>query len=65
LRGLAYENGQPDRSWKRRERLPLDVFGHEGFENLLPRLMRPHFAGLSILYNAGFLRHTDLLVQKM
>jgi hypothetical protein len=59
---LTHDNGQPDGRGKRRERLPIDIFRQDGFENLLPGLVRPSFAWLSTLYGAGFLRHTDLLM---
>jgi hypothetical protein len=61
LRGLTHDDGQPDGRWERWERLPIDIFGQDGFENLLPELVRPDFALLSTLYGAGFLRHTNLL----
>jgi hypothetical protein len=60
LRGLTHDDGQPDGRWERRERFPIDIFGQDGFENLLPELVRPDFALLSALHCAGFLRHTDL-----
>ena len=61
LRGLTHDDGQPDGRWERRERFPIDIFGQDGFENLLPELVRPDFTLLSTLYGAGFLRHTTLL----
>jgi hypothetical protein len=61
LRGLTHDDGQPDGRWERRERFPIDIFGQDGFENLLPELVRLDFALLSTLYGAGFLRHTNLL----
>src|SRR4029077_11146265 len=61
LRGLTHDDGQPDGRWKRRERLPIDIFGQDGFEILLPELVRLDFALLSTLYGAGFLGHTNLL----
>jgi hypothetical protein len=57
LRGLTHDDGQPDGRWERRERFPIDIFGQDGFEKLLPELMRLDFALLSTLYGAGFLRH--------
>src|SRR5271154_3962547 len=60
LRGLPYEYGEPDGRWERRERFPIDIVGQDGFENLLPELVRPGFALLSALRGAGFLRHTNL-----
>jgi hypothetical protein len=60
-RGLTHDNGQRDGRWERRERFPIDIFGQDGFENLLPELVRLDFALLSTLYGAGFLRHTNLL----
>jgi hypothetical protein len=63
LRGLTHDDGQSDGRWERRERFPIDIFGQDGFENLLPELVRLDFALLSTLYGAGFLRHT--FVQKM
>src|SRR5208282_3078987 len=36
-------------------------FGQDGFENLLPELMRLDFALLGTHYGAGFLRHTKFL----
>jgi len=47
--------------WERRERFPVDIFGQDGFENLLPELVRLDFALLSTLYGAGVLSHTNLL----
>jgi hypothetical protein len=38
LRGLTHDDGHPDGRWERRERFPIDIFGQDGFENLLPRL---------------------------
>src|SRR5487761_105601 len=61
LRGLTHDDGQPDGRWERRERFPIDIFGQNGFENLLPGLVRLGFAWLSSLYGAGFLRHTNFL----
>src|SRR6202034_264353 len=61
LRGLTHYDGQPDGRWERREWFPIDIFGQDGFENLLPELVRPDFALLSTLYGSGFLRHTNLL----
>jgi hypothetical protein len=61
LRGLAHDDGQADGRWERRERFPIDIFGQDGFENLLPGLVRPDFALLSARYGAGILRHTNLL----
>src|ERR1700689_246063 len=61
LRGLTHHDGQPDGRRERRERFPLDIFGQDGFENLLPGLVRLDFALLSARYGAGFLRHTKLL----
>jgi hypothetical protein len=61
LRGLTHDDGQPDGRWERRERFPIDILGQDGFENLLPELVRLEFALLSRLYGAGFLRHTNLL----
>jgi hypothetical protein len=63
--GPTHDDCQPDGRWERRERFPIDIFGQDGFENLLPELVRPDLAWLSALYGAGFLRHTDLLVQKI
>jgi hypothetical protein len=45
----------------RRERLPIDIFGQDRFENLLPELVKLDLALLSANYGAGFLRHTNLL----
>jgi hypothetical protein len=61
LRGLTHDDGQPDGRWERRERFPIDIFGQDGFENLLPELVRLDFALLGTPYGAGFLRHTNLL----
>jgi len=61
LRGLTHDDGQPDIWRERRERFPIDIFGQDGFENLLPGLVRLDFALLSARYGAGFLRHTKLL----
>jgi hypothetical protein len=61
LRGLTHDDSQPDRRWERRERFPIDIFGQDRFENLLPELVRLDFALLSTLYGAGFLRHINLL----
>src|ERR1700739_1711500 len=61
LRGLTHDDGQPDGRWERRARFPIDIFGQDSFENVLPELVRPDFALLSMLYAAGFLRHTNLL----
>jgi hypothetical protein len=61
LRGPTHDDGQPDGSWERRERFPIEIFGHDGFENLLPELVRPDFVLVSTLFGAGFLRHADLL----
>src|SRR3984885_12729060 len=61
LRGLAHDDGQPDGRWERRERFPIDIFGQDGFKNLLPELMRSDFTYPATLYGAGFLRHTNLL----
>jgi hypothetical protein len=61
FRGLTDDDGEPDGRWERRERFPIDIFGQNGFENLLPELVWPDFALLSSLYGAGFLRHTNLL----
>ena len=61
LRGLTHEDSEPDGRWERRKRLPIDIFGQGSFENLLPELVRPDFALLSMLYGAGFLRRTNLL----
>jgi hypothetical protein len=61
LRGLTHDDGQPDGRWERRERFPIDIFGQDGFENLLPELVRLDLALLSTLYGAGLLRHTNLL----
>ena len=33
LRGPTHDDGQPDRRWERRERLPIDIFGQDRFEN--------------------------------
>jgi hypothetical protein len=61
LRGLTHDDSQPYGRWERRERFPIDIFGQDGFENLLPGLMRPDFALPSTLYGADFLRHKNLL----
>ena len=61
LRRLTHDDGEPGGRWERRERLPIDIFGQDGFENLLTELVRPDFALLGMLYGAGFLRHTILL----
>jgi hypothetical protein len=58
---LTHDDGQPDGRWKRRERFPIDIFGQDGLENLLPDLVSLDFALLSALYSAGILRHTNLL----
>jgi hypothetical protein len=58
LRGPTHDDGQPDGWWERRERFPIDIFGQDGFENLLPGLVRLDFALLSARYGTGFLRHT-------
>jgi hypothetical protein len=50
LRGLTHDDGQPDGWWERRERFPIDIFGQDGFENLLPELMKLNFALLSPLH---------------
>jgi hypothetical protein len=60
-RGLTHDHGQPDGRWERQERFPIDIFGQDGFENLLPEFVRPDFALLSTFYGAGFLRRTNLL----
>src|SRR5580698_8005754 len=65
LRGLAHDDGQPDGRWERWERFPIDIFGQDGFETLLPALMRPDFALLSALYGAGFLRHSNLRIDNV
>jgi hypothetical protein len=59
-RGPTHDDGQPDGRWERRERFPIDIFGQDGFENLLAELVKLDFALLSRLYGAGFLRHTNL-----
>jgi hypothetical protein len=61
LRGLTHDDGQQDARWKLRERFPIDIVGQDGFENVLPKLVRMGSALLSTLYAAGFLRHTNLL----
>src|SRR5208283_471228 len=65
LRWLTHDDGQPDGRWESRERFPIEIFGQDGFENLLPRLVRPDFALLSMLYGAGFLRHATSFAQKI
>src|SRR5580698_2954122 len=60
LRGLTHDDGKPDGGWERRERFPIDIFGQDGFENLLPELVKPDLALLRRLYGTGFLRHTNL-----
>jgi hypothetical protein len=65
LRGLTHDNGEPDSRWERRKRLPIDIFGQDGLENLLPMLVRPGCTLLNTLYGGGFLRHTNLLRAKM
>src|SRR5208282_872990 len=64
LRGLTDYDGQPDGRWERRKRFPIDIFGQDGFENLLPELVRPGFVLLGTLYATGFLRHTNLPTAK-
>jgi hypothetical protein len=61
LRGLSHDDGQPHGRWERRERFPIDIFGQDRFENLLPELVGPDFVLLNTLYGTGFLRHTNLL----
>src|ERR1700730_9782176 len=61
LRGLPDDDGEPDGRWESWERFPIDIFGQDGFENLLPELVRLDFALLSTLYGASFLRHRNLL----
>ena len=53
LRGLTHDDGQPDGRWERRERFPIDIFGQDGFEDLLPELVRPDFALLSNLLTSA------------
>src|SRR6202051_4253905 len=61
LRGLTHDDGQPNGRWERGERFPIDIFGQDGFENLLPGVVRPDFALLATLNGTGFLRYTNLL----
>ena len=61
LRGLTDDDSQPDGWWERRERFPIDIFGQDAFENVLPGLMSLDIALLSTRYGAGFLRHAILL----
>jgi len=53
LRRLTHDDGQPDRRRERRERFPIDIVGQDGFENLLPALVKPDCAWLGTLYGAG------------
>src|ERR1700722_703407 len=64
LRGLTHDDRQQDARRKLRERFPIDIIGQDSFENVLPELVRPHFALLSTLCAAGFLSHTILLRQE-
>ena len=63
FRGLTLYDGQPDGRWERREQLPIDIFGQDGFENLPPELVRPNFALLSTPYGAGCYSNCDLSAQ--
>jgi hypothetical protein len=65
FRGLTHDDRQPDGRWERRERFPINIFGQDSFENVLPQLMRLNFASLIALYGAGFLRHINSFVQRM
>jgi hypothetical protein len=65
LRGLTHDDSQPDRRWKRRERFPIDIFGQDGFEKLLPEVVRLGFAWLDMLYGAVFLGHGTSFVRRM
>ncbi len=44
FRGLPHDDGQPHGRWERRKWFPIDVVGQDGFENVLPGLVRPDFA---------------------
>src|ERR1700722_4420705 len=61
LRGLTHDDSQPDGCRECRERFPIDIFGQDAFENVLPGLMSLNIALLSTLYGTGFLRHAILL----
>jgi hypothetical protein len=54
LRGLTHDDGQPDGRRERRERFPIDIFGQDGFEYLLPELVTLDFALLGTLYALAF-----------
>jgi hypothetical protein len=46
---LTYDDGQPYGRWERRERFPINIFGQDSLENVLPQLVRLDFASLSRL----------------
>jgi hypothetical protein len=50
---LADNDGKSDRRWKGWERLPIDIFGQDRFENRFVWLVRPNRAFLRFAY--GFL----------
>ena len=45
LRGVTDNDGEPDRRWERRERLPVDLFGQDRSENGLAWLVGSHHWG--------------------
>jgi len=61
LRGLPDDDGKPYGGWERRERFPINIFGQDGFEYFLSRLVTTDAALRGRLYRAGFLRHRNLL----
>src|SRR5271165_205322 len=64
LREFTHDDSQPDGWWECRERFPIDVFGQDAFENVLPGLMSLDIDLLSAFHGAGFLRHTHPLIER-